>query len=413
MAITANAQGEIKGKFTIPENIPAGTKLVEFSGDTTEATATFVGRGVITVEDLRVVTTQINRRLLTWKGDPLAQTFSLAERLQIAAVDLWFTAIGTTNILVQIREVELGLPAPIVLAEALLTPAEVTVNDWTRFTFTPTMLEAERDYAVIIACNDATAAVAVAGIGEWDADAEQWVTAQPYQIGVLLSSSNNRTWTPHQTHDLTFRLLACDYNVVGNDRQNGVATKTVALTSQTVTDADHLVVLAAVERPTPDCDVIFNVTVDDQVYTVMEDQSFTLAERYTGTVDLEAVLIGTYTASPVLHPDVHLVAGTRLTECDYITRAMQTNIGLSPTVTLTAYFDVVRPGSASVTAYYEASESVWAELPVISSTPLGNEWVEIKCVVDDFTGLDTRLKLTLAGTAWEQPQVKNLRVVFT
>jgi len=413
MTITANLQGKITGKFQIPEGIPAGTKLVQFQGAATTANATFVGRGTLKIEDLRVVNTKINRRILTWKSDPLAQTFVLSERQQVAALDLWFTAVGTTNIVVQIRDVELGLPTASVVTEALLTPAEITVNGWTRFRFTPTILEAEQEYAIVVACNDAVAAVATAAIGDFDVSAQQWVTAQPYQIGVLLSSSNNRTWTAHQTHDLAFRLLACDYNVETNEVLLGSTRKVIALEAQTVTNADHLIVLAAVERPTAECDVVFNVTADGTTYTVMEAQPFTLNARYSGAVQLEAVLTGTYTDSPTLYQDVHLIAGTRLATSDYITRAMQTNIGLGETVKITAYYDVLLPGTASVNAYYESAPGVWSALPVTDGTELGDGWQEVKREVEGFDGLETRVKLVLNGSGLQQPRVKNLRVAMT
>lgn len=413
MSITANLQGQITGKFQIPNDIPAGTKLVEFQGAASTATATFVGRGTLKIEDLRVINTKINRRILTWQGDPLAQTFVLAERQQVAAVDLWFTAVGSTNILVQIRDVELGLPNASVVTEALLTPADINVNGWTRFRFTPTILEADQEYCIVLACNDAVSAVATASIGEFDSAAQQWVTAQPYQIGVLLSSSNNRTWTAHQTHDLTFRLLACDYAVATNDIYEGSTRKVVSLTSQTVTNADHLIVLAAVDRPTAECDVVFNVTVDGVVYSVMEAQPFTLNARYSGEVLMEAVLTGTYTASPTLYRDVHLITGTRLASSDYISRAMQTNIGLAETVKITAYYDVFLPGTASVDAFYESAAEVWSALPIVGGTELGDGWQEVKLEVSGFDGLETRVKLVLHGSAQQQPRVKNLRVAIT
>lgn len=413
MTITANAQGQITGAFTIPAGIPAGTKLVQFQGTATAASATFVGRGTLKIEDLRVINTKINRRTLEWRGDPLAQTFILGERQQVAALDLRFTAKGTTNVLVQIRDVELGLPTASVVTEALLTPAQITVGGWTRFKFTPTILEADQEYCVVIACNDAVSAVATAAIGEFDAAAQQWVTAQPYQIGVLLSSSNNRTWTAYQTQDLTFRLLACDYNETYNEIFEGSTRKVVTLPAQTITDADHLMVMAAVDRPTADCDVVFNVTVNGTVYTVMESQPFTLAERYTGTVQMEAVLTGTYTASPTLYQEVHLIAGTRLTTSDYITRAMQTNIGLGESVKITAYYQVYLPGTASVDAYYESAPDVWTALTLIEGTEIGDGWLEIKREVSGFAGLETRVKLVLNGSAVMRPRVKNLRVAMT
>ena len=44
---------------------------------------------------------------------------------------------------------------------------------------------------------------------------------------MLLSSSNGFTWTPHQTQDLTFRLLGCRFSQT---------SKTVSLGQYTVTN---------------------------------------------------------------------------------------------------------------------------------------------------------------------------------
>lgn len=413
MPVVANANGQVSGTFQIPADVPAGSKLVQFQGTATDASATFVGRGTLKIDELRAVTTLINRRLLTWTGDPLAQTFVMTQRQQVAAVDLWFTAIGTTNVLIQIREVATGLPTLDVVAEALLTPSEITLAGWTRFRFSPTILEADREYALVVACNDSVSALAVAGLGEFDENAGVWVTSQPYQVGVLLSSSNNRTWTPHQTRDLTFRLLACDYDVETNILEEGQTKKIVSLDSVTVTDADHLIVIAAIDRPTPDCDVVFEVTVDDTVYMVSENQPWTLPERYSGEITWDAILTGTFTDSPALFPDISLVAGKRHIESEYISRAIQTNIGADPGVKITAYYDALFPSTASADAFVENGDGVWLALPVVDGTELGDGWIEVKREMTDFDKTETRIKLVLKGSALALPRIKNLRVAIT
>ena len=406
MSLTADSSGRIDGVFTIPADVPAGSKLVEFIGATTQAQATFVGRGTLKTEELRMINSVVNRRLLTWKGDPLAQTFILNQDYQVAALDLWFCDVGPTNVLIQIRDVALGVPTLDVVAETLLTPDEITTSGPTRFKFPPVVLEADREYAVVVACNDAVSSVAIAELGQFDATAQQWVTSQPYQIGVLLSSSNNRTWTPHQTKDLTFRLVAADYDVETNTTLEGSTTRTVALDDVEVVDADQLVVFAAVERPTSDTNVVFNVGVDGETYSVVEGQPFTLAERYTGTVTLEAVLSGTYTASPRLHRDVHLLSGKRLESSDYVSRAMQCTDGTK----LTLYYNALLPGSASVDAFYEADGGGWVALPIVDGDELGNGWLEVKREVTSLSQPETRIKLVINGSARALPKIKNLRV---
>lgn len=417
MSITADSQGRIYGKFTIPTNIPAGSKLVEFDGAATEAAATFVGKGTLKIEDLRTVTTTVTKRVLQEDLDPVAQTFvipvSAAPQegvLQVAAVDLWFTAKGSSNILIHIRETNLGIPTRTVVAESLKRPADITLNTWTRFRFTPATVEPGREYALVVMCNDAVAEVAIAGVGEFDAAEQRWVTSQPYQIGVLLTSSNGSTWTPHQTQDLAFRLITCDYNVETNVIEEGETTKVVELPDVTVANADHLVVMAAVERPTADCNVVFRVNVNGTIYNVMEAQPFTLDERYSGVITWEAELTGTFTASPVLYKDLHLIAGKRETAGDYVSRAFLTNSGTK----LTMYYDVYLPGTSSVTAFYQDDEAAWQALPVVDGTELGDGWQEVKREVvmgqSETLPPETRIKLVLNGNVAQIPVVKAIRV---
>jgi hypothetical protein len=109
MPLIADLTGKIKGKFTVPANVPAGTKLVQFIGNQgSYGEATYTGRGIITTEERRRVTviTDIRRNETTvvlTRFDPLAQTFTLSESRHIAGVDLWFSNRGTKRVVAQIR----------------------------------------------------------------------------------------------------------------------------------------------------------------------------------------------------------------------------------------------------------------------------------------------------------------------
>ena len=79
--ITADTSGKLSGMFTIPANVPAGTKAVLFEGQGgARAEAQFVGLGTLVTDVLQKVTT----RVTTWyQYDPLAQTFTVEEAMQI------------------------------------------------------------------------------------------------------------------------------------------------------------------------------------------------------------------------------------------------------------------------------------------------------------------------------------------
>jgi hypothetical protein len=185
--------------------------------------------------------------------------------------------------------------------------------------------------------------------------------------------------------------------------------RTVALTDVTVTDADHLMILASVERPTADCNVVFKLTVDGVEYEAIEAQSVTLGARWTGTVSIEAELTGTTEMSPTLHPDIILLSAKRDAASDYVTRSMLTNSGGK----IDAYYDAYIPSGASIDAYYETTTDTWVSLPVVDTTALGDGWTEYKCEVTASLEPETRIKLTLNGDAHTIPIIENLRVAIT
>jgi hypothetical protein len=207
-ALVANSSGVISGTFTIPGNVPTGVKPVVCQGNQgTVGQAEFVGEGEeITVNRLR--------RRRGRQIDPLAQTFRLDEGRWITSVDVQFKTIGdaTKPVVLEIREVELGLPTSIALAEGTLSMASVSTTGWTRITFNrPVWLQADVEYAMVLLSDDALHAVAIAQGGKYDSTAGQFVTSQPYTVGTLLKSSNASTWTPFQEADLTFKLNAATF----------------------------------------------------------------------------------------------------------------------------------------------------------------------------------------------------------
>ena len=168
--ITADHSDIARGKFTLPANIPAGTKRVEFIGDRgTRGLAQFIGRGTINIEERRrVITVQ--------RYDPLAQTFTLlTEGRHIAAVGLWFEDIGTLPVTVQIRETATGLPTGAVLAETRITAdairpdGEETVVDFA----TPVYIEALQESAIVILTDDNRHSLAIAEVGQYDRRAQR------------------------------------------------------------------------------------------------------------------------------------------------------------------------------------------------------------------------------------------------
>lgn len=397
MALQANSEGVLTGKFTIPANVPTGTKLVEFVGQGgTRARATFTGQGTITTTTLRT-----EKTIITQFYDPLAQTFTLQNTVQIVAIDLWFTAKGTTDILVQIRETSNGVPTRNVLGERRLKPAQITsLTGGTHIDFpAPITLQAGVEYAVVILCDDAVSALAVAELGKFDSNSQKWVTSQPYQIGVLLSSSNASTWTAHQDKDLAFALHRAAY---------AETNKTVDLGTVAVADATDLMVLTTEELPSSVTRVDYELVLPSGAsITVGDSQPVRLDTAVTGNVTVRAKLYGDATFSPVLFPGTQLVVGKVGTSGTYVSRA----IAGGSNVRVKVIFDAIIPGGSSVVVSYKGVDAgdTWTTVPFVGSSQIDDGFYEITHQITGVNETMVQVKLELTGTSAARPRVRNLR----
>lgn len=406
----ADGNGEIAGSFTIPANVTAGQKRVVAEGaGGSYAEATFVGEGTINITVMqRVTTVQRWREPRRWEGasnnspDPLAQTFAVPEPRHIVGVDLKFCAIGDPNkeCVLELVTVDNGSPTTEVITSKVIPMAGVSVGAWVSVRFDmPIFLLSDRQYAFVVKTDDPDHSLSIAEVGEFDADAQEWVSAQPYTVGVLLSSSNAVTWTPHQNADLTFRLVAAKF---------APATKTVDLGQHNIANVSDLLVRAVVELPTADASVIFEIERQSgEIIRLNPDQVFEFTSYVTETVSFRAVMSGTEKVSPTLFPGVLLVLGEIRTSGTYVSRAftMGTNIRLAVLV------NSKLPQGSTLTVEVDAADDNWQALSLDSSTPLDDGWIERQYEINPYTAQEGRVRLTLTGGPGARPSLYDLRAV--
>lgn len=395
MSIHADHSGIARGKFTIPANIPAGVKSVEIIGERgSRGLAQFTGRGEITLEERRRVIT-------VTRYDPLAQTITLlTEGRHIAAVGLWFEDIGDKPVTVQIRETATGLPTGAVLAEARITAAQIRGNgEETVVDFaTPLYIEALQEIAVVILTDDNKHSLAIAEVGQYDRRAQRYVTEQGYSVGVLLSSSNASTWTPHNNADLAFRLYAAEFTATEH---------TTELKTQTAHNTSDLYLMADVERPGTETDVSFTFVADDRRYALQDKQTGRLDVRTDGDMTAKVTLRGSKTRSPVVYPGALLALGDLQETATYISRAVVAGSGQA-IVTLESN----TPSGSALTVEIEI-DGTWKPCTPQNGEPLGDGWVrnEYKQAI---SGGDTvRCRITLSGNISARPRARALRMVTT
>ncbi len=402
MPVIADLNGVAKGKFQIPENVRAGSKSVEFTGSGgSRGVATFTGGG--TLEN--VVQRRVERIgvgvTVTYGIDPLAQTFSLSQKAQIAGIDLWFAQKGSTRVVVQIRETEVGLPTQVVLAQAYIDTSSIVIGQYNQILFPwPATLLRDTEYAIVVLCDDAISSVGTAELGKWDLNGDSWVTSQPYQIGVLLSSSNASTWTAHQDRDLTFRLLKRRYTQ---------SERVVDLGATQVNDATDLIVIANAVIPDENTRIDYRLTLPDTTELVVASmQPIQLPAPITGMVKLEAILHGSEDFSPILFPDTVLVHGKIGNEGTYFSRAMLAGQNVRVRV---IYEALLPSGSTCEVSLSDAANESWTLMPQISYSPLDNGWYEFIHEIDGFTAEMVRTKIKINGSTSARPYVRELRIL--
>lgn len=399
--LTANGSGEISGHFTIPAGVIGGIKRVVFTGQGgTVGEASYEGFPVTrNISKVRQTISYVRR------VDPLAQTFMLSATTMLSGIDLFFTAKGTSPVIVQIRKTSNGIPNQEIVAQAVLEPASINVNGThTRFLFEfPVLVQENEELAIVAMCNDAVSSLNIASLGAFDSINQKWVTSQAYQIGTLLSSSNASTWTAHQESDLTFRLLSPIFSET---------TKTVNLGTTSVTAITDLMVLADVYLPSASTYCDFTLTlVNDSGRTIKcaPYQQVKLDTAYTGSVQLTANLVGTSSMAPILFGSPKVITGVIETSGTYITRLFEANSATE----IVAIMDAYAPGSSTIAIHARTSaDTVWTAIPLISSKAIADGFAEITYKLTGFSDVNTRIKITMTGNAANRPKVRNLRVAM-
>lgn len=224
-SVTADAEGNVEAVFTIPKNVPCGTKEVkiEYLGDAVNkaksgsTTYTANGRKHTTIETI------FEHKTVVHAVDPLAETFMFTQEKYLTSVDLFFASNTDNNlpIVVQIRNVVNGYPGAECYSEVIVphnmikTSSDASVP--TKVTFGNAIkCLADTQYCIVIMSDSAKPAMWVSQLGEREVKTGKVVNSNPYTAGVLFSSSNAMTWTAHQDMDLKFTLRTAKFNETGS-----------------------------------------------------------------------------------------------------------------------------------------------------------------------------------------------------
>ena len=158
--------------------------------------------------------------------DPLAQTFTVWDDtgIFVTKVDIFFRSKAEKlPVMVEIREVELGLPSKKILpfSKVDVLPEQINTSEDstlpTTITFeSPVYLESKKEYALVLLSDSTEYEVWISQMGEIDVSTLEnqqnqiLVSSQPI-LGSLFKSQNASTWTPSQYEDLKFELYRAEF----------------------------------------------------------------------------------------------------------------------------------------------------------------------------------------------------------
>ena len=248
--IESDNQGNASGYFVVPDNMPVGTKLVEFFDDeeTSGATADYtangktvwnhidrsyiqvwtagevtqsMGEGKVISEE-KVGTQMTSTATAIFHGnDPIAESFYVEEPdgITLESIDIFFaTKDPTVGVEVFLVECENGFPGQIVVpfsrvfvsADNVVVNTEESVTNGqcipTNFKFpAPLQLQGMKEYAFIVIAPSYNYEIYTSTLGKADLRTGVGVREQPY-VGSMFKSQNLRTWTEEQLSDISFRM---------------------------------------------------------------------------------------------------------------------------------------------------------------------------------------------------------------
>ena len=249
-----DSKGELRGCFTIPENMTCGTKLIQFYDDEDKcaASAEYTANG-------KTVWTEVTRNYIrTWTAvvstdtqttyrttsnstssttklssvytnlDPIAESFYIdsPNGIMLESIDLFFAKKDdNVNVEVIVVECENGYPSQTMVpfSRVVKKPTEVNVVEIgnvsaenkpiaTNFKFeSPLYLYPETEYAFIVIAQSYGYELYTSTLGKADLITGIGIKEQPY-IGSMFKSQNLRTWTAEQMSDIMFNIYKYEFN---------------------------------------------------------------------------------------------------------------------------------------------------------------------------------------------------------
>jgi len=430
--VHSDEAGRVTTSFAIPENARNGNRTVEMTDGTYSAQAMLQVNDplVITrVERFEVTNTIIQQQTIVqqqtiireveprivrvevekivWRTvpapvrrDPLAQTFSFPVNRIISSIGLYFTRKDASiPVTVQIRGVTTGLPNETVLAEKVISPAEIALNSETKVTFgDPFYMPANRSFAVVLLTNSTNYRVHIASLGQMGRNGV--ITRQTYNAGVLLESSNAETWTPLNGSDLTMRIYGYDFAASGEVRFQqitGVQFSEMNLDEYSATPQET--------------GIIWDYSTDggttwDAIVPAEEERLPNIATRVIVRAKFSSSVLND---SPALnYKDVNLIGYLNSPDGTYISRENELTQGVESTK---VYAEMSIPSGCSIN-WFASNDggATWEPMTIDTTREVDQTWTEyvFLCTFVNPASNRVRYKAVMTGNNLIYPRIHSL-----
>ena len=418
--VQSDSKGTVKAKFTIPQNVPCGTKTIKLIADgdpskrTREGSCTYTAIGKRRLTKKTVLKETVNYNYI----DPLAQSFQLDKDTVLIGVDLFFAAKDTSLVCtVQIRNMVNGYPGNVSYAEKVLKPQDIKVSrDGSLATHvefeSPIDCKENISYCVVVLTDSSVTSLWVAEGGKRDVATNTFLTTNPYAAGVLFSSSNAQTWTAHQEADMKFALYRADFTGKGSYVFKNIP---IEKASSVIIAIDEL-------RPASTSATWYyskNSSNEWITFEPYEEIEFTdtVAESIAIKVEFTA---SSYKSPLVLGNGINIVNYLNKTSGSYITRNVYLAEGFN---TIRVVLEVALVTQTDFDVYYaiDTAGIEWFKFNKDKAviTPVDNDFVRWEWYVQNFLPAGTkeannfRLKIDLrSDNALKRPRVRKMRSIL-
>ncbi|MDH6351940.1 hypothetical protein [Brevibacillus sp. 1238] len=339
--------------------------------------------------------------------DPLAQTFLLTEERYVTALDLYFGQKDpNADVTVQLRTVANGYPSMTILTSTVVNAKDVKVSAdgsvATRVRFPdPILLRANVEYAIVLLTPSSNYRAHVAKMGEKDLVSQKIVAKQPYDVGLLFSSSNASAWTAHQDMDLKFRLIGAKFLT---------ANYYLKFKKMSVDRAAQMV-LAASQIVPRGAEIQWQYSPNNVNWYALDDASVTAFGQTANEIYIRAVFKSKGSSAVVqaavgAFPLAYKDSGT------YISREITSATNFT---TITAYVELDTPSGTNQIVEYTLNGTDWVGFgSAVSSVQIDQNFVQLKFAANVPASTKARVRIRqLSSSRVITPKARNLMVHLT